>query len=469
MAKLDSSFPLFEQLMRAHNLPEIVVNNFHYYYNLVLNGERGLISEEEISPIDSVEGLEQLEGYIDAGKTAMSKAVIIKLNGGLGTSMGLDKAKSLLTARKDLNFLDISIRQVLALREKYSTYIPLIFMNSYNTDSDTQAVIDTYPHFKGVVPATMTQYKVPKVLQDTLAPAVWPENTDLEWCPPGHGEVYIALETTGILDSLLEKGYEYAFISNIDNLGATLDLGILGYLAQNKIPFMMEVVNRTPADKKGGHLARHKDGHLVLREVAQCPEKDIDSFQDITKYKYFNSNNLWINLRALKTYLNDHNNVLGLPLIRNSKTVDPKQKNSPKVFQLETAMGSAISVFPGAQAVRVTKARFLPIKTCADLLALRSDIYKMDDEYNVYSDSRRKLGTIKITLDDEYYKLISDFESRVQVVPSLLHCQNLDVEGEVCFNKPITVKGYVTLVNTKQHSCNLPDSDIFENGTFVCR
>ncbi len=468
MAKLDSSFPLFEKLMRAHELPEIVVNNFNYYYNLVLNGEQGLISDEEVDPIENVEGLEELDRYMEAGKEVMSKAVIIKLNGGLGTSMGLDKAKSLLVARKNLNFLDITIRQVLALREKYSTYIPLIFMNSYNTDADTLSIIDNYPHFKGSVPATMTQYKVPKVLQDTFTPAVWPENPDLEWCPPGHGEVYIALETTGILDTLIEKGYEYAFISNIDNLGAVLDLGILGYLSQHQIPFMMEVVSRTPADKKGGHLARHKDGHLILREVAQCPPQDIESFQDINKYKYFNSNNLWINLQALKAYLNEHNNVLKLPLIRNSKTVDPKQKNSPKVFQLETAMGSAISVFPGARAVRVTKSRFLPIKTCADLLALRSDIYYMDEEYNIYSDTRRKLGTIKITLDEDFYKLISDFEARIQIIPSLLQCQNLDVEGDVFFNKPITIKGYVTLVNTKSEQSKLPDADVYENGTFVC-
>ena len=90
----------------------------------------------------------------------------------------------------------------------------------------------------------------------------------MEWNPPGHGDIYIALETSGILEKLLQADYRYAFISNIDNLGATLDTEILAYIESHSLPFLLEVTKRTEMDRKGGHLARHKNGHLVLREAA---------------------------------------------------------------------------------------------------------------------------------------------------------------------------------------------------------
>ena len=72
----------------------------------------------------------------------------------------------------------------------------------------------------------------------------------------GHGEVYIVLATSGMFDALLARGYQYLFLSNSDNLGATLNLGILGYIADEQIPFLMEVADRTEADKKGGYRPR---------------------------------------------------------------------------------------------------------------------------------------------------------------------------------------------------------------------
>ena len=101
-----------------------------------------------------------------------------------------------------------------------------------------------------------------------------------------------------MLDTLLANGYEVAFVSNADNLGAELDPLPLGYFVSERLPFLMEVADRTAADRKGGHLARRKsDGRLALRESAQCPDEDTDAFQDVDRHRYFNTNNLWINLR----------------------------------------------------------------------------------------------------------------------------------------------------------------------------
>jgi UTP--glucose-1-phosphate uridylyltransferase len=369
--------------------------------------------------------------------------------------MGLDKAKSLLTVRDGLTFLDIIARQTISYGARYDCQVPLILMNSFNTEADTRAALERYPELRGPIPNAVIQNKVPKVLKGTLGPVDWPADPQLEWCPPGHGEVYIVLATSGRLDLLLERGYQYLFISNSDNLGATLDLGILGYLADEQVPFLMEVADRTEADKKGGHIAQLRDGQLILREVAQCPEADLAAFQDIGRHRFFNTNNIWVNLVRLKQLLEANNNVLKLPMIRNVKTVDPKNARSPEVFQLETAMGAAIAVFEGAQVLRVGRDRFMPVKTCEDLLRLRSDIYSLDQDYQLRAVPGSQMTLIQ--LDSHFYKRIADFEQRfAEGAPSLRECTQLKVTGDVGFGAGVVCKGKARVVNPSGQQHWLP-------------
>lgn len=442
------AFGPFEERMRAEGLEQIVIDNFRHYYTALVGGETGLVAEEQIEPVADLPRLEELARFEGAGRAALRHTAVLKLNGGLGTSMGLARAKSLLVAREGLSFLDIIARQNLALRARHDHHLPLIFMNSFSTDADTRTVLERYPELHGDLPDSILQHKVPKVLQQGFALAEWPDEPDLEWCPPGHGEVYVTLVTSGLLPALLDKGYQYLFISNADNLGATLDVALLGYIAENEVPFLMEVAGRTEADKKGGHLARLKsNGHLTLREVAQCPQDDLATFQDVERHRYFNTNNIWVNLVRLKAVLDAQNNVIALPMIRNGKTVDPRNPASPKVFQLETAMGAAIEVFPGAEAVHVPRSRFVPVKTCADLLALRSDLYTLDEQSNLRTNPERTLGEIVISLDD-HYKLIDAFEARIpEPVPSLVHCARLKVEGDVRIEPGSAFRGELQIVN----------------------
>ncbi len=121
----------------------------------------------------------------------------------------------------------------------------------------------------------------------------------------------------------------------------------------------------------------------MLREIAQTPDDDVDSFQDVSRHRFFNTNTLWVNLRALGALMDERDGVLGLPMIVNRKTVDPGDAGSPAVIQLETAMGAAIDVFDGAAAVRVPRARFAPVKTTDDLLVVRSDAYVLTDDARV--------------------------------------------------------------------------------------
>lgn len=457
-------FAAFEKRMRLEGLPESVIDNFGYYYGILASGTTGFIGEQDIAPVESVTCQSDIGHYAEAGAEAIGRSVILKLNGGLGTSMGLDQAKSLLVARDKLTFLDIIARQSLSFSSRYDCHVPLVLMNSFNTDADSRAVLSRYPELQGDIPLTMMQNKVPKVDQRTLRPVEWPENPALEWCPPGHGEIYLVLKISGMLDALLDHGYEYLFISNVDNLGATLDLSILGYVAQRQIPFLMEVARRTEADKKGGHLARRKDGRLLLREVAQCPQEDIDAFQDIRKYRYFNTNNIWVNLARLKHILAENRNVLKLPMIRNSKTVDPKDSQTPPVYQLETAMGAAIEIFPDAGVLQVERDRFMPVKTCSDLLGLRSDMYVLEEDYRLRPNPERSIGPISISLDDEYYKLVDDFEARFPYdPPSLVGCASLAVRGDVLFEGGITFKGDVEIVNQSEAQRHLPAGSVVED------
>ena len=212
----------------------------------------------------------------------------------------------------------------------------------------------------------------PKLLATDLTPVSWPANPELEWCPPGHGDLFVSLQTSGVLQAMLDRGYRWAFVSSSDNLAAVLDPRILAWMASEDAPFVMEVADRTPADRKGGHIARRRsDGGLLLREIAQTPEADLDAFQDTARHRYFNTNTIWFDLardRAARS---------ALPLIRNVKTVDPSDRSSPEVVQIETAMGAALGVVEGARALRVPRSRFTPVKTTNDLLALRSDAYEV--------------------------------------------------------------------------------------------
>ena len=121
----------------------------------------------------------------------------------------------------------------------------------------------------------------------------------------------------------------------------------------------------------------------MLRETAQVPDEDQEAFEDVERHRFFNANNIWVNLRALERALEERDGVLGLPMIVNRKTVDPTDPSSPEVLQLETAMGAAIGVFEGAAAVHVPRARFAPVKTTSDLLVVRSDAYELADDWTV--------------------------------------------------------------------------------------
>jgi UTP--glucose-1-phosphate uridylyltransferase len=441
----ETGLMLAHDKMAAAGIPQQAVDVFTYYYRQLEEGVSGFIPEDSIEPLVDVDMLSDIPVSDEDAAAALQQSVIIKLNGGLGTSMGMDKAKSLLLVRKGRSFLDIIVDQVRHARSQYGIQLPLVFMNSFRTHDDTLAALARYDDLAVAgLDLGFLQNQEPKLRADDLTPVSWPADPTLEWCPPGHGDLYTAFATSGILDRLLSLGYRYASVSNSDNLGAAPNATIAGWFATTGAPYAAEICRRTAADRKGGHLAiRKSDRRLILRDTAQTPKEEMDYFTDEFRHPFFHTNNLWFDLQVLDRTLRERKSVLGLPLIKNEKTVDPADSSSPKVIQIETAMGAAIEVFQGATAIGVGRDRFLPVKTTGDLLLLRSDAYELgvDGQLTKIADP-----TPVVDLDARYYKLIGDFDQRFPAgAPSLKAAQFLGVNGDWTFEAGVEVVGEVTL------------------------
>jgi UTP--glucose-1-phosphate uridylyltransferase len=369
----------------------------------------------------------------------------------------------LLTVKDGLTFLDLIARQILSIRRRSGLRVPLVLMNSFATHGDTLAALDRYPDLAADVAIAFVQNSFPRLRPDDLMPVSWPENPALEWAPPGHGDLYTSIATSGMLGQLLTHDYRYAFVSNSDNLGATLEQSILAWFAGAQIPFVMEVATRTEADRKGGHLARLRGDGLVLRERAQTSEEDLPAFQDIMRHRFFNTNNLWLDLEALAQVLENRDGILGLPMIVNRKPIDPSDPSSPEVIQLESAMGAAIGVFEGAQALRVPRRRFAPVKTTDDLLAVRSDAYVLTEEAQVELARERGDRPPVVELDPRFYKLLPDFDARFPAgAPSLVACERLRVVGDVRFGRDVIVRGSVTIEHAGPAQLRIEDGAVLQ-------
>jgi len=417
--------------------------------------QAGLLPGHVLEPLADLPRVDELpDPPPDQARDVLGRLVVVKLNGGLGTSMGLSGPKSLLPVKPGTSFLDVLATQVLALRERHAVRLPLVLMNSATTRGPTLDCLCRYDSLRVPgVPPDFLQGREPKIRADDLQPVQWPADPELEWCPPGHGDIYTALAESGTLGALLDAGLRYAFVSNSDNLGALADVRIAAWLAAEQVPFALEAVRGTPADRKGGHLARYQ-GRLVLRETAQVPDGDT-SFTDVERWRWYNTNNIWIDLRALADLQAADPAAPDLPLIVNRKTVDPRDSASTPVIQLESAMGAAIGSIPGARAIHVPRSRFAPVKTTDDLLVVRSDAYQLT------GDGRMRPafygpGPV-VTLDNNYYRLLPDLEQRFPAgPPSLRRCRRFQVDGDVTFGAGVVAVGDVRVVGPR----HVPDNEV---------
>ncbi len=439
---------LVTEKMRSANLSEDLIKDFLSKIEKVKQGETGKVKWETIGDLDpktdEIE-LTELQKKFPPNKSSLSKLVVIKLNGGLGTSMGLEKAKSLIPIKNNRSFLNIVSEQILYMRKKFGVEIPLILMDSYNTQTDSLEEIKKSGLTQKIT-TTFLQNKVPRIKKENYEPIQLKDEKE-DWCPPGHGDIYLSLKQTGILKNLIDAGYEYAFISNGDNLGATIEPSILEYFSSSNLDFAMEMTPKTLADTKGGAIYRKMvDGKfmgLELLETAQVPKENEHEFSGMGKFRTFSTNNLWINLKSLSKLLDEK--IPNLSLIVNPKTVD-----GIDVLQLETAMGSAIGSFTNTKGIIIPRDRFAPVKKCEDYLIRRSDAYTLNEDFSLTMSAERKSKNFSenlVSLDEKFYKKIKDFDSLFKAYPSLKFSESLTVKGEVEFDVEINLVGKVGFIN----------------------
>ncbi|KAL7404106.1 hypothetical protein ABVT39_009792 [Epinephelus coioides] len=414
--------------------------------------------EDSIQPYEKI----KMKGLPDNITASLNKLAVVKLNGGLGTSMGCKGPKSLISVRNENTFLDLTVQQIEHLNKTFNAEVPLVLMNSFNTDEDTNKILQKYKHHRVKI-HTFNQSRYPRINKESLLPiaknmGMSGENGEA-WYPPGHGDIYASFSNSGVLDKLLAEGKEYIFVSNIDNLGATVDLFILHHLmsqpADRRCEFIMEVTDKTRADVKGGTLIQYED-HLRLLEIAQVPKAHVDEFKSVTKFKIFNTNNLWISLPAIKRL--HEKNAMDLEIIVNPKTLD----GGLNVIQLETAVGAAIKSFNNAMGVNVPRSRFLPVKTSSDLLLVMSNLYSLDAGSLTMSKKREFPTTPHVKLGSSFTK-VQDFLTRFESIPDMLELDHLTVSGDVTFGKNVCLKGTVIIIANHGDRIDIPAGAMLEN------
>lgn len=444
------------------SLPQISENEKSGCINLVaryLSGEAQYIewskiqtpTDEVVVPYDSLAPTP--EDPVET-KKLLDKLVVLKLNGGLGTTMGCTGPKSVIEVRNGLTFLDLIVVQIESLNSKYGCSVPLLLMNSFNTHDDTQKIVEKYAN-SNIEIHTFNQSQYPRLVVEDLMPLPSKGNTSKDgWYPPGHGDVFPSLRNSGKLDALLSQGKEFVFIANSDNLGAVVDLKILNHLIRNKNEYCMEVTPKTLADVKGGTLISY-EGKVQLLEIAQVPDEHVNEFKSIEKFKIFNTNNLWVNLSAIKRLVEA--DALKMEIIPNPKEVD-----GIKVLQLETAAGAAIKFFDNAIGINVPRSRFLPVKATSDLLLVQSDLYTLNDGFVIRNPARANPANPSIDLGPEFKK-VANFLSRFKSIPSILKLDSLKVTGDVWFGVGVVLKGKVVITAKPGVKLEIPDGAVIEN------
>ncbi|GAM18751.1 hypothetical protein SAMD00019534_019260 [Acytostelium subglobosum LB1] len=423
-----------------------------------LKNRKKVIDWEKIRPppTEMVLNYKELPQCSHERRTSLAgKLAVLKLNGGLGTTMGCTGPKSAIEVRSDKTFLDLTVQQIKDMNEHYNIKVPLVLMNSFNTHHETGKIIQKYK-YSDVKIHSFNQSRFPRILKDNLMPV--PEKLfgdDAEWYPPGHGDVFFSLQNSGLLDTLIKEGKEYLFISNVDNLGAVVDFNILDMMETIGCEYVMEVTNKTRADVKGGTLIEY-EGKAKLLEIAQVPSSKVEEFKSIKKFKIFNTNNIWVNLKAIDRVLKA-NQLDDMDIIINPKVADGKS-----ILQLEIAAGAAIEFFNNARGVNVPRSRFLPVKSTSDLFIVQSNLYSLENGMLVMNKNRPFTSVPLVKLGDNFKK-VSDYQARIKGIPDILELDQLTVSGDVTFGTGIVLKGTVIIVANHGSRIDVPEGSVFEN------
>jgi len=376
-------------------------------------------------------------------KTLLSKVAVLKLNGGLGTSMGCTGPKTAIPVKQGMSFLEIIVRQIHSLNQKHGVNIPLILMNSFNTDLPTKELLARVEASKELDIICFNQAHFPRLDAETLLPLseeLLSPSSPAYYYPPGHGDVLRASIAEGIVDTLAARGIEWIFLSNGDNLGAVLEPSILAKLCSPgfEFEFVSEQTPKSVRDVKGGVLINYENS-VNLLEIAQVPSEHVAEFCGAQTFPAFNVNNIWISVAALKR-VQDQGRSIDLSIIRNPKQVEVAGGAKHPVIQLETAVGSGIGFFKST-GLLVPRKRFVPVKKTCDLLIVESDVYRLADDYTLECTvPTDEIPTVEFAAGSPLEKL-QFYEEAFKCVPSLKEAHHVTIAGEVVVGPGVSVRG----------------------------
>lgn len=346
-------------------------------------------------------------------KDLSKKICIIKLNGGLGTSMNCDRPKSLINVKNNMTFLEITLNQIREIQKKYQINLKVILMNSFYTHQETEEFI------KNIDDIDITCYEQSKFIRiNKKTNEVFDGSKQEHFYPPGHGDLFQSLYDKNILEKLIEDKYEYLFVSNIDNLGSTINFRILDNIIQNDIDYCLETTEKTKHDIKGGTIIEYDNKHMIF-EIAQCHPDNLNEFMN---FKYFNTNNVWCKIKSIYNLVKTHDYLKNIDLIINPKKLN-QDNNEIECIQLEFAIGSLIKFFDKTQFINVSRKRFIPVKNLSDLLLIMSNLYELNDRYKL------KLMTNEIPIIQ--IKGITDLKTFIKCfndMPLFDHAQHITVD-----------------------------------------
>eukprot|EP01102_Stenamoeba_stenopodia_P008629 TRINITY_DN2506_c0_g2_i1.p1 TRINITY_DN2506_c0_g2~~TRINITY_DN2506_c0_g2_i1.p1 ORF type:complete len:498 (+),score=130.22 TRINITY_DN2506_c0_g2_i1:156-1649(+) len=397
----------------------------------------------------------------------LNKLVVIKLNGGLGTSlMGSSTAlpKSLIELQPDNTFLDVVVRQVEYLNNTFNVQVPLVLMNSFATDKATQKVLRKYEN-RNVKIYTFVQTSYPRLFKDTLQPIAKgaTQRDSKDWAPAGSGDVFESFHRTGLLEKFLNEGKEYAFISNVENIGGsvgTRTFRLINEVFKSQHEFLIEVTERTPTDHLGGVLVQdcERSNRIRSLELSQVPKEKLHLFKP-NKFRYWNTNSMWVSMGSLLTHIKQ--DQLKLSIISKHRNEDGRGS-----LQLEQPAGGAIQCFQRVEALVVPRHRFREVKTTADLFVLQSNLFKMEDNGLVTINPARGFNSVPVIKfgNDRFFATLSEYKKRFKgKVPNLIELDHLTASGDVVFGSDVTLKGTVIIVANDGEHLDIPDGAILEN------
>ena len=453
------------ELLAQDPTPEDVndLRNFELIHDEFLNnvdaGKAG-IAWEKIEPLPAELSVAYASLPAPASRDEvvrmLQKTVVVKINGGLGTTMGCSGPKSVIEVQAGKTFLDLIILQMKKLHALYGVVVPLVLMNSFNTDHEPKEYIKKYTGDADVRILTFLQHKSPRIDGETYVPIPHDlHGPNAEWHPPGHGDFLGSFVDSDAFRELKAEGRETIFLANVDNLGAQLDPTLLHHFVTSGLEFALELTPKTLSDVKGGTLIRYEN-RLKLLEIAQVPRDHVEEFQDIKKFTVFNTNNVWMSLPAVERVVTEKTLMPKMDIIVNRKTY-----NGRPVIQLEIAVGCAIAAFDRTAAYVVPRTRFLPVKTCNDLFLIQSDRCEKSPSGDVVMKGEQPLVDL-----GKAFTLVADYNARCPCVPDIAELHSLHVTGDVAFGPGVVLKGDVVIRNETGAQVTVADRTVSGELTF---